>query len=204
MAPYPSRRHDFINLLANFYWTVIDLLANQFDTFALHYYDNSIGSEYRKEYQKYQIDNTDSILHIGCGIFPLTEITLAQHSKATIVGIDKDERIIKKAISSVYHYGLENQIRIMHGAGENYPLKSFSVIIISSCATPKKSILDHIINKMNPGTKIIIREVETSSKPLFNTLSKQKNLSFCGSISHHPFPFYSPFGWDSQCYMKKK
>jgi precorrin-6B methylase 2 len=183
---------------------MIDLLANRFDTFASHYYDNSIGSEYRKEYQKYHIDNDDNILHIGCGIFPLTEITLAQQTNATIVGIDKDKKIIKKAISSIQHYGLDQQIQIVHGEGENYPLKSFSVIIISSCASPKKSILHHIINQMKTGTKIIIREVETSSKPLFDILSKDQNLSFCGSISHHPFPFYSPFGWESQCYMKMK
>jgi len=203
MARHPLRRHDFMNLFANFYWTFIDLLANQFDAFALHYYDNSIGSEYRREYQKYQINNNDNILHIGCGIFPLTEITLARQTNATIVGIDKNKRIIQKALSSVQHYGLENQIRIKHGVGEKFPLSSFSVIIISSCASPKKSILNHIINQMNPGAKIIIREVESSSKSLFETLSKQQNLSFCGSISHHPFPFYSPFGWESQCYMKK-
>ncbi len=190
------------NFITNYFWKVIDLLAYSFDVFARNYYEKSIGGEYRKEYIKYKITSNDKILHIGCGMFPLTELTLAEDTNATIIGIDKDRNIINKATKSINHRGLNEHIQIIHGAGEQYPSTSFSVIIISSCATPKISIINHMLKDIRSGTKIIIREVESLAPSLFEQIEKQNDLSFVDSMSHNPFPFYTPFGWKSRCYVK--
>mgnify|MGYP006306722671 FL=1 len=194
MASYQTNKQHFINILANYLWKVIDLLAYNFPIFAKNYYDRSIGSQYRREYYTYDIKKTDKVIHIGCGIFPLTEITLAQTTNATIHGIDKDKKIINKALQAVNYYGLNEKIQITHGNGTSFPLKDYSVIIISSCASPKIPILTHIINEMKSGSKIIIREVESSSNLIFSELEKNNKIKFVDSITHQPFPFFSQFG----------
>lgn len=203
MISYSAQRRISNNFPTNVFWKIIDLLAYSFDAFATKYYNKSIGSEYRKEYKKYEITSEDTVLHIGCGIFPLTELTLAQETKATIIGIDKNKNLIEKATKSVRQHGLEDHIRILHGDGQFFPLSSCTVIIISSCASPKINIINNILKSMKPGTKIIIRELEPSALSLFKKVEKKNDLSFFGSMSHNPFPFYSPFGWESQCYIKK-
>lgn len=203
MALHSTQPSISKNIITNYFWKVIDLLAYSFDIFASNYYEKSIGGEYRKEYKKYRITAKDKVLHIGCGMFPLTELTLAEDTKSTIVGIDKDDDLIEKASKSVRHHGLEKHIRILHGAGEEFPSSSFTVIIISSCASPKINIINHMLKEINSGTKIIIREVESSASSLFKTIEKNNELSFVGSMSHNPFPFFSPFGWESRCYIKK-
>lgn len=203
MSSHPSRCHIFMNKLTNVHWKIIDLLAFFFDSFATSYYDKSIGSEYRKEYRTYHITSEDNVLHIGCGIFPLTEITLAQETNASIIGIDKDNTTIEKAQKAVHHYQLDDNINITHGSGEYFPLSQFSVIIISSCASPKINIINHVIKEMKPESKIIIREIESSAQLIFTFFDQRNDLSYCGSLAHNPFPFYSPLGWQSRCYQKK-
>jgi 2-polyprenyl-3-methyl-5-hydroxy-6-metoxy-1,4-benzoquinol methylase len=203
MSSHPKPHFFSNNFLTNLFWKVIDLLAYTFKVFATSYYDKSIGSEYRKEYKKYEISSEDTVLHIGCGIFPLTEITLAQETKAKVTGIDKDKNLIEKATKSVQQYGLEEHIRILHGFGEFYPLSYCTVIIISSCASSKINIITNMLKFMKPGSKIIIRELESFAPSLFKKVEKNDNLSYFGSMSHNPFPFFSPFGWESRCYIKK-
>jgi len=64
--------------ISNYYWYIIDNLAFKLDKFAEIYYKKSIGSQYRMEYQTFNISKNDKVLHIGSGAFPLTEITLAE------------------------------------------------------------------------------------------------------------------------------
>jgi len=166
--------------ISNYYWYIIDNLAFKLDKFAEIYYKKSIGSQYRMEYQTFNISKNDKVLHIGSGAFPLTEIDVVREKN------------------------LQDKIKINLGNGKNYPIKEFDVIIISSCASPMVKIIEHVFKNAKSNSKIIVRAIETSLKPLIESIDLQKNIIFVKKIEHHPFPFLKPFGWQSFYLIKKQ
>jgi precorrin-6B methylase 2 len=190
--------------ISNYYWYIIDNLAFKLDKFAEIYYKKSIGSQYRMEYQTFNISKNDKVLHIGSGAFPLTEITLAEEIGTTVVGIDKSRKAVESADDVVREKNLQDKIKINLGNGKNYPIKEFDVIIISSCASPMVKIIEHVFKNAKSNSKIIVRAIETSLKPLIESIDLQKNIIFVKKIEHHPFPFLKPFGWQSFYLIKKQ
>ena len=189
--------------ISSYYWWFIDNLAHKLDKLAEAYYTKSIGSEYRREYREFDISKEDKVLHIGSGAFPLTEITLAETIGSNIVGIDKSLKAVKSAIEAIREKNLLNKIKIEHGNGINYNIENFNVIIVSSCASPMIEIVDHIFKTANKNSKIIIREMEISIKPLIKYINKQRDVFLVKNIDHNPFPFFKPFGWKSFFLIKK-
>ena len=96
------------------------------------------------------------------------------------------------------------KIKINLGNGKNYPIKEFDVIIISSCASLMVKIIEHIFKTATNNSKIIVREIDTSIKPLVRYINMQRNVSLVKKIDHNPFPFIKPFGWQSFYLMKKQ
>ena len=190
--------------ISNYYWYIIDNLAFKLDKFAEIYYKKSIGSQYRMEYQTFNISKNDKVLHIGSGAFPLTEITLAEEIGTTVVGIDKSRKAVESADDVVREKNLQDKIKINLGNGKNYPIKEFDVIIISSCASPMVKIIEHVFKNAKSNSKIIVRAIETSLKPLIESIDLQKNIILVKKIEHHPFPFLKPFGWQSFYLIKKQ
>lgn len=189
--------------ISSYYWWFIDNLANKLDKLAEIYYKKSIGSEYRQEYKTFDISKEDKVLHIGSGAFPLTEIILVESIGTTVLGIDKSLNAVKSANDVVYKKNLHDKIKIDHGDGIDYPIKNFDVVIVSSCASPMVKIVEHIFNTAKNNTRIIIREMEASIKPLIKYIGMQKDVSLVKKIAHHPFPFLKPFGWQSFYLIKK-
>lgn len=190
--------------ISNYYWFIIDNLAFKLDKLAEMYYKKSIGSQYRMEYQTFNISKNDKVLHIGSGAFPLTEITLAEEMGNTVVGIDKSRKAVEYADDVVRRKNLQDKIKINLGNGKDYPIKEFDVIIISSCASPMLKIIEHVFKNSKSDSKIIIRMIETSLKPLIEYIDQQRNIILVKKIEHHPFPFLKPFGWQSFYLMKKQ
>jgi len=197
MTATSTRSCCVIKTLSYIYWTIIDIIAHKFNFFTRWYYDKSIGNEYQKEFKTFHMRTEDTVLHIGCGSFPLTELTLARKIKCSITGIDKDKIAVRNAKKTIKEATLQTLVTIHNGSGESYPVEPFTTIIISSCAHPKENILNHILRHAKKGTKIIIREVETSARQIQEYTEKQSKLQFIASIDHHPFPFIPPFGWKS-------
>jgi len=189
--------------ISSYFWWFIDNLAHKLDKLAEAYYTKSIGAEYRREYKEFDISKEDKVLHIGSGAFPLTEITLAETIGSTVVGIDKSLKAVKSAIEAIREKNLNNKIKIEHGNGINYNIEKFNVIIVSSCASPMIEIVDHIFKTANKNSKIIVREMEISIKPLIKYIKMQRDVFLVKNISHNPFPFLKPFGWQSFFLIKK-
>ena len=99
---------------------------------------------------------------------------------------------------------LNGKIKIDHGNGIDYPIEEFDVIIISSCASPMMGIVKHIFKTAKNHSKIIVREMETSLKPLVKYIDMQQDIYLVEKIDHHPFPFLKPFGWQSFHLIKKQ
>lgn len=198
MTSESSFKDNLMNTLTNLLWRGIDILAENFPIIASQYYQKIIGKEYQREYHQFNISKNDSILHIGCGTFPLTELMLSTTcTPKKIKGIDNRKQatqIAKKYIATQDH---SQVITIDYGDGIKYNLEGFSTIIISSCASPKTPILTHIIKNALPNTKIILREVESSAPSILYFLKSHQNITVQDTLKHHPFPFVKPFGWVS-------
>jgi len=193
-----------MKIISNYYWFIIDNLAFKLDKLAEMYYKKSIGSQYRMEYQTFNILKNDKVLHIGSGAFPLTEITLAEEIGTTVIGIDKSRKAVVSANDVVRGKNLQDKIKINLGNGKNYSIKEFDVIIVSSCASPMIEIIEHVFKNSKNNSKIIIRAIETSLEPLIESINQQSNIILVKKIEHHPFPFLKPFGWQSFYLLKKQ
>ncbi|MCK5029982.1 MAG: hypothetical protein KAR64_00800, partial [Thermoplasmatales archaeon] len=99
---------------------------------------------------------------------------------------------------------LQGKIKINLGNGTKYPINDFDVVIVSSCASPMVKIIEHIFKTATNNSKIIVREIDTSIKPLVRYIDMQRNVSLVKKIDHNPFPFIKPFGWQSFFLIKKE
>jgi len=190
--------------ISGYYWYIVDNLAFKLDKLAERYYKKSIGAEYRREYKTFDISKEDKVLHIGSGAFPLTEITLAETIGATVVGIDSSMKAVNSADDVVHKKNLQDKIKINYGNGIDYPINDFDVVIVSSCASPMVKIVEHIFKTAKNNSKIVVREMEASVKPLIRYINMQRNVFIVKKIDHHPFPFLKPFGWQSFYLIKKE
>jgi precorrin-6B methylase 2 len=198
-------QHSPLHLLKTisvYYWYFIDMLSYKLDKFADKYYRRSIGGEYTYEYELFDLNENDAVIHIGSGAFPLTEIMLAETLGIRVVGIDKSVKAVHRANSIIQKRGLSPKIQIFNGNGIDYPLDRFNVIIVSSCAIPMIQIIDHIFMHAKPKSKIIIREIESDAFSLAAYIKRHYNSLYKQHITHHPFPFRKPFGWTSFYFIK--
>jgi len=143
------------------------------------------------------------ILHIGCGAYPVTAITIAKISEAKIVGIDKNPRSIKLARDIVKKRNLQTKIIIEHGNGMQYCLKDFDVIIISGCSYPKKQILERIFETAKPRSKIVFRSSYKPTKSILSCINSYKDSITIKKIENYPLIFKKAFGWQSFYLIKK-
>jgi protein-L-isoaspartate O-methyltransferase len=187
----------------NFYWFIFDMFAYKFNRIGDMYYNKFIGTAYRREYADINISKYQKVLHIGCGVFPLTEMTIVSSTGAQVVGIDRNSKVLPAARDIIQRKQMEGKIQVVYGNGINYPVDGFDVIIISSCATPILQILDHVIHNAKGNAMIIIREVETAVRPLIKYLDAQNNIKIMKKIGHYGFPFPGLLGWQAFYILKK-
>lgn len=180
----------------NFLWIVIDTLSYRSKKIA-HIYNESIGKEYFAEYAKLGISNQNKILHIGCGPYPLTEISLAQQFGAQVIGIDKNPKTIEMAKAIIKEKSLDSLVRIEYGNGINYPMDNYDMIVISACAFPKPEILENIIHTAKKNCIITIRELDIALANIYAILNKHKNIDIIKKSHHNPAPFILQIPWSS-------
>ena len=182
----------------NYIWKAIDFVACRVKRFA-NIYENTISKEYVREGDLFKISESKNILHIGCGSYPITAITLAKLNGSKVVGIDIDSRAIKMANNVINRKNLQDKISIEIGDGRKYPLGKFDTIIISSCSVPKIEILDHIFKTAKLNCKIIVRELNGASNSVLDCINLHKNIEIINRIGNHPFPTSR---WESFCLRK--
>ena len=128
---------------SNFFWHLVDKFSCKLERLGA-LYEKVLSKTYKKEGNKLGIYDAENILHIGCGSYPVTAITLAELNGGKIVGIDRNKKAIEPAIEVIKNKNLEDRIKIEHGDGTSYPLDNFDTIIISGCSVPKLKVLKHI------------------------------------------------------------
>lgn len=192
----------FIKKTANCFWEVADNWSYKNDAIT-KLYNKTIGKEYRKEYENCDISAHSNILHIGCGSYPLTEIILASCTTGQIVGIDKNNQSVLRGQQVIKKNNLDKRIILKHGDGLDFPVEEFDMVIVSSCSQPKVKILQHLFQKVNSHSTIIVREVDIATKDIINYIDAHQNIELKQQIRHNPFPFFEPIGWTTFCLTKK-
>jgi len=183
-----------------YYWKIIDFLAYNFEKIASNY-ENDISKEYEKETDIFETSKAQNILHIGCGAYPVTAMTLAKMDCKNIVAIDRNPRAVKMANKIISKKNIYDNIKIETGDGRFYPLDKFDAIIISSNSTPKIDILNHVFNKANQNCKIIVRELRGISKIVTKFINSFPNIKLVKKIINHS---KADSKWESFYTIKKE
>ena len=183
----------------NIFWYLIDNLSCKFSRIA-KLYEKYISEVYRKEGRQFNLSESKNILHIGCGAYPITIITLAEFNGGKIVGLDKSLNEVEKAKKIIKQKKLDDRIDIIFGNGTDFPIKEFDTIIVSGCSVPKIPLLEHIFKNAKPNTKIIVRELISKSDIVNRLIESSDNIEILEKIQSNPFPASS---WDSFYLLKK-
>jgi SAM-dependent methyltransferase len=124
---------------------------------ALYLHFSKAKAVVAREIAASQITSKDRVLVIGCGSLPYTAELIARQTGATVVAIDNDPNAIRKASRYVRQRGLDG-VDIKQGDGFNYPLSTFTVIIIVLGVKPKGKIVERVILEAQEEARIIYRE----------------------------------------------
>ena len=197
-------RYNFFDVFTikntNFFWIVVDNLSYKLEKLG-NLYEKTISKSYVKETEIFDISGSKNILHIGCGAYPITTITLAKFNGGNIVGIDKNPKAVEKADEIIRKKGFSNRVKIEKGDGESYPVDKFDAIIVSSCSIPKSKILENLFNSAKKDCKIIVRERFGPSKLVSSYINNYAcSINFVNRIHNYAFP---TFRWDSFYLLKK-
>lgn len=193
---------DIDRKIAYCYWNIIDNLAYKMDKIA-DLYENTISKEYEKEYEKFDIQKDSNILHIGCGAYPITAMTITKINGAKIVGIDKNPRSVKLAKKMIHKKKLQSKVTIEQGDGENYPIDRFDTILVSGCSYPREKILKHIFETAKNNSKIIVREPHKTAKSLIKYIDSYQNIEIVKKIENYSRLLAKTSKWHSFCLIKK-
>lgn len=197
---YEYSIYDKINIKkSNIFWKIVDFLASRIGKIG-KLYEKSISKEYIRESKLFDISKSRNILHIGCGSYPISAITLSKNNGCKIVGIDRNLRAVKQAVEIVKKMNLQNKIEIRHGDGSNYPIGEFDTIIISSCSVPKKNILENVFENARRNSKIIVREIYGANRLVYDLIDVYDDIVLVKKIENNPFPTAH---WESFYIVKK-
>jgi protein-L-isoaspartate O-methyltransferase len=176
-----------------YFWHIIDILSFFFSRIG-KLYEQVIGKEYKKEIEKFGLSNSKNILHIGCGVYPITALILAHITSAQIVSIDKNPLVVNFAKKLINKKNLQKKVKIKLGNGQKYEVKEYDAIIVSSCSSPKDKIMENIFKNADLNTKIVVREIEKNLDSVLKIINSNKNIKYqekIKNISIFNFNWYS-------------
>lgn len=196
----PPFIQEFRSIKANVFWHYVDRLAVSIGLVA-RVYEKKFGEIYRREREKFRLENSKNILHIGCGSYPITSFVLAEINGSKIVTIDINPNSIKLANKLIKKRKLDKKIKAEYGDGTNYSLDSFDTIVVSGCSIPKIDVFNHVIKHSKPKTRIIIRDSYFDIETITNLTNSHGSLQIVDKIESNPFPTAK---WTSFCILKNK
>jgi len=181
------------------FWKYVDYIACKMDKIAKAY-ENTIGNEYKKEIDDFNLKDDKKILHIGSGAYPVSALILAEINNSEITAIDSNRRSIKFANEIIHKKNLDDRIKVEYGDATKYPLDGFDTIIISGCSVPKIQVFSHIIKNAKSNSKIIIRDTYLDIESIISKIAPNKEVTMTKKIKNHAF---SNSNWTSYCFLKK-
>lgn len=159
---------------SNLFWKWVDILSFKLDKIANMYVEH-VSKEYIREFNMFNIHDAENILHIGCGSYPITALTLYGLNGGNITGIDRSKKAVERAEYLIAEKHYNDRVKIMVGDGSEYSPEGFDTIIISGCSIPKLKVLENLINKAKPKSRIIVRESCNVSNVVSKYIEEQKD-----------------------------
>jgi len=184
---------------SDYFWKFIDFFACKIARFG-NLYEKSISNEYEAESKKFDIRKSKNIIHIGCGAYPISAITLAKMNGGRVVAIDRNIKAVEYASKIIKKRNLEEIITVKKGDGRFFPIEKFDTIIVSSCSVPKVEVLENIFSNAKNNCKIIVREQYAVCKAVESMIEKYENIDLVERKSNSSFPNYR---WESYHLIKK-
>lgn len=184
---------------SNLFWKIIDFLAFKLEKLG-KLYDKIISKEYVREGKLFDITNSKNILHIGCGSFPISAMTLSKFNGGKIVGIDKNYKSVERANEIINKKNLKDRISIKQAEGEIFPVDKFDTIIISACSVPKKEVLENVFKTAKKNSKIVVRELYGPNKLVNDLIKSYDDIEVVKRIENYNFPTSH---WESFYLLKK-
>jgi len=197
---YSNSDYERINLkIKNLFWYIAERLSG-ISNFIEELYEKTVGIEYRKEIDKFNLSKSKKILHIGCGSYPITALILAEMNGIKIVAIDHNEKCVKIARKVLEQKNMNGKISAELGEGLNYPLKGFDTIIASGGVQPNIQVINHILENSDKKCKIIIREAYYKEKIIKDIIKNFGDVELITTINNHAF---RTSDWESYFIIKK-
>jgi len=148
--------------LSDYFFVILEKIMVKFPSFLsvyILYYEDIVENEIHLA----NITKHDAILHIGCGSLPSTSLLIPQKTGAPIIGIEKNASSLQDAQYCVKELHQEHQVQIHQANALDYPMDSYSVIIVSQGIEPRYEVLTHIANTMQPRTRVIFRTFSSNT-----------------------------------------
>lgn len=131
-------------------------------------YIEILSQSVRNELRDFRIGHSSKVLFIGSGAFPLSALTIAKETHAEIVCLDIDLEAVEKGRKVAETSGLGDRIMF---SGESLKELSFvreaTHVVIASLVRNKLEVLNDLKEKIQPGTRIMMR-YGNGLKSLFN------------------------------------
>lgn len=109
---YPILKRQLIERLtrktSNVFWNSVDYLSCKIDKLA-ELYELSISMEYERESKMFNIKKGNYILHIGCGAYPITALTLTKNNSIKVTAIDRSRKAVERAKNIVHKKNLDKK-----------------------------------------------------------------------------------------------
>lgn len=125
----------------------------------------------KNEIKLANVKSYDKVLCIGGGCIPCTAIELAKQTKAHIHVIDMDKTAVECAKKVICKLGLEGNITVIKGKGEEVDIEPYDVIHVALQVTPKEKVLKNIWEKSKEGSRIIVRMPRKVLRPFYSNIT---------------------------------
>lgn len=103
------------------------------------------------------LTQTDHVLFIGSGPFPITAIEYAKQTGCRVDCVEKLEDKAEASRNVIHRLGLSSQIQVYNAEGQSFPPGVYSAILVGVLAQPKQDIIDSIERESRDGTKVLAR-----------------------------------------------
>ncbi len=112
----------------------------------------------RDMFEHIDFDICKCFVLVGCGSLPVTMFNVYNRTEVPkIVGLDTRSSAIELTQRAFDKYGLERMTSVMC-VGQEYDFSGANVIYVANMISPKKKVIDRIVETALPGSQIILRD----------------------------------------------
>jgi len=136
----------------------------------------------QREINLAKITFMDRVLNVGCGAIPFTAIHVAVLTGAKVWAMDRDIEAVRHARFCLEKMGLMEQVQVMEGDASLCIPVNFTAAIVALQAEPKELIMNNMLAKALPESRLIFRHPCISYEKHYDRLPNRYNHA--GQVNH--------------------